>query len=522
MTTAIHTGERGPVSVSATVIVAVMALVLVVAHAGTILDLVERWSSRPEYSHGFLIPIISGWLLWNRREAISRSLGRPSWNGVALVAASCVFLVGGELTDTTALNHAALLMAIVGLVLSLGGWSLLRVTFVPIAFLSFMIPLPYLVSSTITLRLQLISSELGVAIIRACSVPVYLEGNIIDLGAYKLGIVEACSGLRYLIPFLGLGFIGVYVFRGPLWQKILIFLAVFPITIIMNSARIAMIGVVSQFVGISYAEGILHYFEGWLVFVACIAILYAVMVAFAVINRDPTPSNPLRIPDVRPALSGGVQTARFGPALIASMALLLATAVYVQAGVASGRSIPDRAKLIGLPYEHAEWNARIRSLTSDVEAVLAADDYVVADLYPRTRDAVNLYVAQLDYQRDDRSWHSPQQCIPGGGWTITNLTRTPVELDSGRTITVNRVEIEKNSVIQLVYYWYRQRGRDIASEWSLKYLLLADAVTRNRTDGAMVRLTTPVFENEPIANADRRLRGVLEQIDPLLPKYIPD
>ncbi|MCH7525920.1 MAG: archaeosortase/exosortase family protein, partial [Planctomycetes bacterium] len=97
-----------------------------------------------------------------------------------------------------------------------------------------------------------------------------------------------CSGLRYLLPFLSLGFIGAYLFSAPFWQKTVLFIAVIPITIAMNSFRIAMIGVASQFYGVSSAEGILHAFEGWMVFLLCIAILYVIMVAFALINRHAT------------------------------------------------------------------------------------------------------------------------------------------------------------------------------------------------------------------------------------------
>jgi exosortase D (VPLPA-CTERM-specific) len=502
-------------------IIGAMVSAVALAHWATILNLVERWISQPEYTHGFFIPAISASVLWARRDAISRSIGKPSWLGVVLMVVSCAVLITGVKTDTYALYHGALLVAVFELALAFGGWSLVRVTAVPLAFLVFMVPLPPFISSALTLELQNISSELGVAFIRLFQIPVHLEGNIIDLGGYQLGIVEACSGLRYLIPFLSLGFIGAYLYRGPLWQKAVVFVAVIPITIVMNGARIAMIGVISQVVGISYAEGFLHYLEGWTVFIACIAILYGVMASLAALNGDPNPGSPLRFPHVRPA--GLEPPARLwsGP-FLASLAILTATGAYLLATPVTHRFVPDRAELIGLPYENPGWRPQIHQLDRDTEDVLGADDYVIADLNPATTSQVNLYVAYLDYQRDNRSWHSPQQCIPGGGWTITALSRVPVANADGPPTVVNRVVITKGGGKQLVYYWYRQRGMEIADELWLRLLLFRDGLIANRTDGALVRLTTPVLPDEELSAADARLAAVLAEINPVLPEYVPD
>ena len=146
-------------------------------------------------------------------------------------------------------------LALIGIVLSIGGTSLLRVTFIPIAFLVFAIPLPYFIDTELSFRLQLISSELGVFFIRMFGVPVYLTGNVIDFGNYKLQVVEACSGLRYLYPLLSLGFLAAYLFQAPFWQRTLVFLSAIPITIVMNSFRIAMVGLLVDRWGTAQAEG---------------------------------------------------------------------------------------------------------------------------------------------------------------------------------------------------------------------------------------------------------------------------
>ena len=106
-------------------------------------------------------------------------------------------------------------------------------------------------------------------------------GNIIDLGNYKLQVVEACSGLRYLYPLLSLGFLAAYLFQAPLWQRVVVFISAIPITIVMNSLRIAIVGVLVDRWGTEQAEGLLHFFEGWVIFIVCAAILAAEIWLFA-------------------------------------------------------------------------------------------------------------------------------------------------------------------------------------------------------------------------------------------------
>ncbi len=150
---------------------------------------------------------------------------------------------------------------------------MLKVVFIPLVLLVFAIPMPYFVDALLSFRLQLISSELGTLFIRALGIPVFLEGNLIDLGVYKLQVVEACSGLRYLYPLMSLGFLAAYLYQAPFWQRAIVFLSTIPITIVMNSFRIGMVGVLVNYWGPQDADGFLHMFEGWIIFLACSGLL---------------------------------------------------------------------------------------------------------------------------------------------------------------------------------------------------------------------------------------------------------
>ena len=244
-----------------------------VAYFGGLTELVTRWNKQEEYGHGYFIPLIAVWFLWHRKEALAQSVSAPSWLGPALVFVGAVGLLLGELTAIYVLIQFGFILTLMGIVLALGGFSLLKVSILPILFLMFAIPLPYFIDAQLSWRLQILSSQLGVGFLRLLGTSVFLEGNVIDLGVYKLQVVEACSGLRYLYPLLSIGFLMAYMYKAAFWKKAVIFLSTIPITVIMNSARIAMVGVLVNQWGSDQAEGFVHYFEGWIIFMICLPTL---------------------------------------------------------------------------------------------------------------------------------------------------------------------------------------------------------------------------------------------------------
>lgn len=501
---------------------AVAILLAFAAYFSGVAELISRWSKQEEYSHGFFIPLISLWLLWERRDALRDSLGVPAWGGLLLLLGAIGLLMLGELTAIFILVQYGFLLCLLALVLCLGGVPLLRVALLPVLLLIFAVPLPYFVDSQLSWRLQLLSSQVGVGVLRALDISVFLEGNIIDLGSYRLQVVEACSGLRYLYPLLSIGFLMGYMFRAPLWQKGALFLSSIPITVLMNSLRIAAVGVLVERWGIGMADGFLHYFEGWIIFMACLLLLLAEVWLFERLGARRHVLEALSVPVIR---GGGAAPA---PKLVAHP-LVFALPMLVLAGVAVSEVgqrqelRPDRLPLTAFPLRLDEWRASESRLDAQVEVSLGLDDYVIADYRRGEADLVNFYAAYYGSQRKGVSPHSPQVCIPGGGWLITDLSRLPVTLtlSSGGGFDVNRVIIEREGQRQLVYYWFEQRGRRIANEYWVKWYLLRDALLRNRSDGALVRLTTPIRAFEAPADADQRLQDFMQLAVPRLAAHVP-
>ena len=436
-------------------------------------ELLHRWSQQQEYSHGFLIPVVTAWLLWTRRQALGASVGRPSSTGLALIVLAIAMHITGELSAVFILSQVGFVLVLMGIVLAIGGYSLLRVTFIPIAYLLFAIPLPYFIDATLTLKLQLISSELGVFFIRLFQIPVYLDGNIIDMGTYKLEVVEACSGLRYLYPLLGLSFLAAYLFHAPLWQRATVFLSSVPIAIGMNGFRIGLAGFLVDRWGTQMAEGALHFFEGWIIFVACSALLVGEISALARLSGRRF-VEVFHLPNVAVAPIGGAPAKSLGPVpLMACVSLLCMGGLAVH--FISGRSeiIPERTRFVAFPTRIGEWRGHVSLLDFATEQFLKVDDYILADYSRPDGGPVNFYVAYYASQRKNELPHSPIVCLPGGGWLITRLERKSL-VSGGVDHPFNRVIIQDGSTRELVYYWFEERGRIISDEYLAKWYLLTD------------------------------------------------
>jgi len=498
----------------------IASLVLAIfAYWGGLNELVTRWNKQEEYGHGYFIPLIAIWFLWNRKEALQHSIGSPTWVGTALVAIGSIGLLLGELTAIYVLIQLGFILTLLGLVLAHGGTSLLKVSALPILFLVFAIPLPYFIDAQISWRLQILSSQLGVGFLRLLGTSVFLEGNVIDLGSYKLQVVEACSGLRYLYPLLSIGFLMAYMYKANLWKKVFIFLSTIPITVVMNSARIAMVGILVNKWGSDQAEGFIHYFEGWIIFMICLLILVAEIMLFERFGLKRSFNTAVDLPTIK-KVTPKANTFFNLPSYV-NIGLLVVSIALVNVLGQREEVVPDRLPLVNFPSVLDGWESTPSSLEKNVIKALQLDDYMIAD-YAKDNSVVNLYIAYYASQRKGVSPHSPQVCMPGGGWVISSLDRIMINIPGKRDFYVNRTIINKGNVKQVVYYWFEQRGRHIANEYLMKWYLLLDSVNRNRSDGALVRVTTPIKPSESTEEADKRIIEFLQVTAPKMNMYIPE
>ncbi len=489
-------------------------------------SLAAAWST-PEYSHGPLIPLISLYLFLRelRRDPVDRAKSVNRWPGIAVIGFALVLAMIGNLARVADIVTYSMIIWVAGVVLVCFGWDKGKRHQLPVLHLIFMLPLPQILYWKMSMFLQGVSSELGVWFVSLAGVPVFLDGNIIDLGVYKLHVAEACSGLRYLFPILSFSYLFAILYRGPIWHKAVLLLAAAPLTVFMNSFRIGMIGVLVNYFGISHAEGFFHFFEGWIIFIACISILFLMAIGLQRLQSDPLPLS--EAIDLDTDRLGHIAMKITG--IRASLAM--AVAVCLTAGASVGASFVtsgtttqiERDPFILFPTRLDDWQGFRERLDPEVEEVLAADDYANITYQLVGEMPVNFFTAFYHNQTDGDGIHSPEVCLPNGGWEIFQLSEHAVSFPETAygDFELNRAVIQKGQSRQLVYYWFEQRGKRITNDVIAKTTVIADGLLMGRTDGALVRFTTPIGVDETDADADRRLMDKMERVLPRLPRFVP-
>jgi exosortase D (VPLPA-CTERM-specific) len=514
-------------------VLAAVMTVLGYLYADSLRVLFEAWLEDDNYSHGPFIPLISFYLAWLRWGPLQATERRGVWWGLPIITGGLLVFVVGQFAAMHAVVHLSLWIVIVGLFACVVGLSGVRLLAFPLLYLLTAIPLPVFLMGELSSRLQLWSSALAIKCLQLLGVMANREGNIIDLGRVQLQVVEACSGLRYLFPLMALTLLVAYLYRQPLWKRVLLVLSSIPISILLNGFRISTIGLLVDTYGRSAADGFSHFFEGWVFFVASLGLLCAEMWVLARIGSRGSLRPFAELIGAPPVENGGStpipaaypSSIRIGvaPALAGGVLLILA-ALTAPAAALQDFPPPARQSLLEFPLQLGAWQGVSSPMERQYLDALQLDDYVFADYSLIEKVPVNLYVAYYDSPKKGRSSHSPRQCIPGGGWDISSFESLRLDPASGMNspLDVNRVVIKKDGQKQIVYYWFKQRDRWITSEYLVKLYLFWDSLTRQRADGALVRLVSVVNADETEAIVDGRLQTVAGLVSPILARYVPD
>lgn len=501
-------------------LIALGVLALVWSFSDGLAQMVKQWDSSEEYGYGYMMPVLTAFFIWQLKNELAKIEFSGSWLGVAFLVFGGTLLVMGDLATLFTVVQYAFLVALFGFALAIMGRRAFKMILPALFLLVFMIPLPGFLYQGLSAQLQLISSQLGVEVIRLFGISVFLEGNVIDLGAYKLQVVEACSGLRYLFPLAALSYMSAYLFKGALWKKVIIFISSAPITVLMNSFRIGVIGVLVEYWGISMAEGFLHDFEGWFVFMACMLVLILEMWVLSKIGNTKIAFADVFELTLPEKIEGDREIRKLPRPLIATIPILLMIASIPFLLSEREEVVPERDSFVSFPMKFNKWEGRYVTMQQQYIDVLQFDDYFMANYSSDTNNSINLYIAYYESQRKGASIHSPRSCIPGGGWQIVSHQASTVSMSDVNT-PVNKLVIQKGSHKQLVYYWFDQRGRKLTNEYIVKWYLFWDALTMNRTDGALVRVTSYVKPGQDMNEVESDLKEFINNIALHTEPYIP-
>lgn len=263
---------------------------LVVGLYGPVLSrMVVQWWQDPDYSHGFVVPLFVGYVLYRRRHKLQQVPLEPSNVGFSVILGAIGLLLVGTLGVELFVSRISVLFLFGGMIVFLVGWKMLRAVAFPLGLLVLMIPLPALIYNQVTFPLQFLASRLSSNCIELLGIPVLREGNVLVLPNYSLEVVEACSGIRSLMSLITLSIAYGYFVERRLWARIILVIFMLPIAVASNALRVVGAGVVTYFWGPKWAEGFFHFFQGWLIFVSavgCMMLVHWVLSHLAPVRRE--------------------------------------------------------------------------------------------------------------------------------------------------------------------------------------------------------------------------------------------
>ena len=253
-----------------------LAAVVLGLYAPVLWRLMRQWYSDADYSHGFLVPLLSIYLIWQRRDKLAQVPRRPSNLGLVVVVGALALLFLGSLGAELFLTRLSMIVTICGLVIYFSGWALLRAMAFPIAFLLFAIPIPVLIYNEIVFPLQFIASRFATSILELLNLfPIMREGNVLIMPGMRLEVVEACSGIRSLMSLLALAAGYGYLAEKSVPVRWFLVLAMIPLAIVSNGTRVMITALMTNYIGPQAAEGFMHEFSGWVIFVVATVLFLA-------------------------------------------------------------------------------------------------------------------------------------------------------------------------------------------------------------------------------------------------------
>lgn len=529
-----------PISLVKFFIYVSLILAIYYASLGYLLNL---WN-REDFSYCYFIPFIVIYLILEKRKQLIMQRTVSSWQGLIVLGLGTGCFWIGELGGDYLSFFISLWLTVIGLCWLHLGWRKLKQILFPLLIALAMFPPPEYLYNKLSVKLKLMSSKLGVKLIQLYGTTAFREGNMIDLGTIQLQIVDACNGIRYLFPLAVLGILLAYFARIPWWKKTILIISTAPLTIVTNSFRIALTGILSDVWGPQVAEGFFHGFAGWFIFMSAFAVLLLEMRLLSNLFADRSLSADASGPKAQPGPTA-VATTRSGiptlsnklnnhgipgwkalwyPPQFVIAVILLGTTLVLAQSFDFRQKIPINNSFDKFPLQVREWRGKSQNLMPSILDELDLSDYILVNYQNPSGQWVNFYTAYYESQQKGESIHSPATCLPSSGWIFKEAgnVKIAVQHHPGGRMPVKRAVMEKDGRKQLSYYWFPQRGRILTNAYQLKIYAFWDAINRQRTDGALVRLITPVYVTEDLADADLRLQAFTRMIIPVLNEFLPD
>jgi len=478
------------------------------------------WFTNEDYSYGPIIPLISAYLIWDKRSMLRDVQIKSSWMFLPVLVVCVMLSLYGILGSSGNISRPVLPILLILFTVFCFGKALTGRLLFPLAFLIFMVPIPAFLERTLGMYLKSVSSQLGGSLISLLNIPVHVSGNVIDLGVTQLQVVDACSGIRYLFPLIALGFVYAYFFERVLWKKVFCVAATIPIAVLTNGLRIGVTGILMNTFGPKAAEGFFHDFTGWLLFLVSFAFLFILGRILAFFPPKRVPADKSAPPESNAAAPCGGSVENINKAFIVSVMLLLLVAAL---SWSTGALPPVKLKggVAEFPLVFADWHGRSEVVDPEIVTKSGAEESFSGIYQNSKNDMASLYVGYRStaFMENENFFHSPTVCLPSSGWEVIRTTTRKVSgVPAFPDLTVTEMVTESMGTRQLVYFWFQTKNRSTWDKNINRFDLALHAICRDNTYDLFIRPITTFQTNEKIEDAEKRMdQFVREMMGAMIP-----
>lgn len=466
-----------------------------------------QWWNISFYSYAFLIPVVSAYLVWIRRDRLSAIVPQPQYvSGTVLLGIGLLALLIGQVGGIKALQQVSLLVTLPGIILLLFGNAALKALWLPLTFLWFMIPIWEVVTDPLHLPFQAFSANLGVIMLRAVGIPVYQDGVFIHLPNITLEVARACSGVNYLIAVLATSIPLATIVLTDVWKRIVLVLLAMAVSALANSLRVALIGMLAYYDLSGDLHGPYHMLHGVFVSLIGYAVIFGGLWALSRGQRS-----------VAVAGSGKMWSFDWNQVRTSWITL---SAVLVLTGAAQyidrSHPVPLRHNLSELSLEGAGWMGRE---ISPVQTLQGADQSLSRSYHAVSGEEVKLSLWYFNAQMQGK-----ELVNPGTAKLHAEAKRVRLNIGGQGEVELNRRFVHDGSNTQMVVFWYDLNGRILVSPLAVKCYTAFDAMVHGRTNGAFMWVAIDLLSDDQAGNeqAVATLTRFVSTLYPALDHYLPN
>lgn len=489
---------------------AILFILFIAAYWIPLNTIVRIWNSDPDYSYGFLIPFCSLYFIWENKKEFSDVFERMKtfWLALPALVFAVILSVYGILGSSGSISKPIIPVLLLLFLLFMFGLYSFKKLFMPVAFLIFMVPLPYVVQSNLAFSLKRISSIIGGALISLCNIPVFISGNVIDIGGHQLQVVDACNGIRYLIPLLALSVAYGYLFEKT-WRRILACAVIsVPFAVLANGIRIGVTGVLVNFWGTSMAEGTFHDMMGWGIFVLVLPLAYgSVKIVFRFVPGFSEKPNNNDICNLKIEPDISKKSNLFDAGFLISVSLLLIVLFFSM----GAKSIPHytlKKSFNEFSLNSFGWKTSFDPMSIEIIEASASQDYFNGYFVNENASKISLFIGYMfnPFLDNANFFHSPTVCLPGSGWQpISTEKRIISNVPIFKDLAVTEMIVENMGARLLVYFWFQTKDKATDNKQINRMHLSLHAIKGESTYDLFIRPITEIGKNESIDDARKRM-----------------